>query len=456
MPTRQELLHSYQFTIQRVVAALTQRDTDPARSPLRRAAGTTLAGVLVAAIAVGAVAAYGLLTGAGSTGWRDGSAIIVERESGARYVYREGALHPVLNHASALLILGTAQPRTVLTGRRTLSAAPRGAPLGIPGAPDPMPLGGQIVGTPWTVCALPTTPPSSVLLIGREPPGAPLADRGLLVREPGGARYLVLRGRRHTVAQESVLAALGWAGRDALPVPAAFVNALPMGAPLDFPPIPGRGERSPNVPGAMVGEVFVVVTQGGARQYAVVTRAGLADATPVQADLVLTDPETRRAVGQSAPTRLTPGEFTALARTSKLDSGDIPASAPPLAEAQGPTCAAVRDEATVPAVRTGAALPDLTAVPRTAAATEDGTLLADRVLVPPGHGALVEAAPAPGAPGALSVVTDLGRRHALASRALLATLGYADVHPLRMPTSLVSLVPAGPALDPAAAGATAD
>jgi type VII secretion protein EccB len=454
MPTRQELLHSYQFTVQRMVAALTQRDTDPAHSPLRRAAGTTLAGVLVAAIAIGAVAAHGLLTGAGSTGWRDGSAIIVERESGARFVYRDGVLHPVLNHASALLILGAAEPRTILTGRRALSGAPRGATLGIPGAPDPLPPVKSLVGAPWTICALPGSPPRSALLIGREPPGTPLADRGLLVREPAGTRYLLLIGRRHAVAGEAVLAALGWADRDIAPVPAAFTNAFPAGAPLDFPPIPGRGERSRAVPGATVGEVFVVVTQGGTRQYAVATRAGLAGATPVQADLLLADPAARRTVGQSAPTPLSPGEFTTVARISKLDSGDLPATAPPLAAPDGPACAAVRDDATPPAVRVAATLPDLTAVPRTPAASDNGGVLADQVLVPPGGGVLVEAAPAPGAAGTLSIVTDLGRRHPLPGRALLPTIGYPDVRPLRMPTSLVTLVPAGPPLDPAAARAT--
>jgi len=53
MPSRQDQLHSYQFMIQRVVAALVMRETDPARSPFRRAAGATLASVLCAAIALG-------------------------------------------------------------------------------------------------------------------------------------------------------------------------------------------------------------------------------------------------------------------------------------------------------------------------------------------------------------------------------------------------------------------
>lgn len=476
MPTRQDQLHSYQFTIQRVVAALVQRETNPANSPLRRAAGTTLAGILVAAIAIGAVAGYGLLTGAGSTGWRDGSALIVERESGARYVYRDGVLHPVLNQASALLILGAAKPRTVLAGRRALSAAARGATLGIPGAPDPLPPAARLLGAPWSICSIPATRPSSTrpsstrpsanqpsanqpepalprsaLLIGREPAGTPLAGRGLLVRDPAGTGYLLLNGRRHRVAAPAVLAALGWAGRPAAAVAVALINALPAGAPLSFPAIPGRGERAGTLPDATVGEVFVVVNQGGARQYAVATRAGLADATQVQADLLLADPASRRAIGQSGPTPLSPGEFTTLPRNTALDTGDLPATTPELAGSDGALCAAVADETAPPAVRVDVALPDLTTAARTAAATADGAILADHILVPPGRGALVEAAPAPGAAGTLSVITDLGRRHPLPGREVQNTIGYPDARALRMPTSLVTLLPAGPPLDPAAA-----
>ena len=47
MPSRQDQLHSYQFMVQRVVAALVMRETDPAQSPFRRAAGASLASVLV-------------------------------------------------------------------------------------------------------------------------------------------------------------------------------------------------------------------------------------------------------------------------------------------------------------------------------------------------------------------------------------------------------------------------
>ncbi|MBQ0897406.1 type VII secretion protein EccB, partial [Micromonospora sp. U56] len=71
-------------------------------------------------------------------------------------------------------------------------------------------------------------------------------------------------------------------------------------------------------------------------------------------------------------------------------------------------------------------------------------------------GAVVESVAAPGATGgAVSVVTDLGRRYVLAGTEVLGMLGYGDVRPVRLPAGLVSLVPAGSPLDPAAARAVA-
>src|SRR5262245_2790829 len=105
MPSRQDQLHSYQFMIQRVVSALVMRETDPAQSPFRRIASATMAGALFAALGLAGAAVYGALRGASAEGWRDNSTVIIERESGAKYIYRDGTLHPVLNYASALLIV---------------------------------------------------------------------------------------------------------------------------------------------------------------------------------------------------------------------------------------------------------------------------------------------------------------------------------------------------------------
>jgi ESX secretion system ATPase EccB len=94
-------------------------------------------------------------------------------------------------------------------------------------------------------------------------------------------------------------------------------------------------------------------------------------------------------------------------------------------------------------------LPDLSGAVVTRAT---GAVLADRIVVPPGAGALVTNLAAPDASaGGLSLVPDLGMRYSLPSVELLPVLGYGGVEVVPLPAPVLALVPAGPALDPAAA-----
>src|SRR5262249_10937595 len=127
--TRSDQLHSQQFTLARVVAALAMRDPDPAASPMRRIRGSLMASGLLAALGLAAVGAYGILRPGGSTSWRAGNAVIVEEETGARFVYRDGVLHPVLNYSSAVLVIGQPSPPRVRVSRSSLAGVPRGSVL---------------------------------------------------------------------------------------------------------------------------------------------------------------------------------------------------------------------------------------------------------------------------------------------------------------------------------------
>ncbi|SBT67137.1 type VII secretion protein EccB [Micromonospora sediminicola] len=457
MASRQDQLHSYQFAVQRAVAALVMRETDPARSPFRRLAGAGLASVLVAAIALGGVALYGLFTGGGSA-WRDTAAVIVEKESGARFVYREEKLHPVLNYASALLIIGAERPKTVLVTRRAIEGVPRGLPLGIADAPDSLPAAGRLVRDGWTLCSSVTVEAGraearSTLLIGRDAPGGrPLGDQGLLVRHPDGGLHLIWHDRRYLLRDtDRVLAALAATRERAVPVAAPLLNTVPAGADLVPPPVGDLGAPSEGVDGAEVGDVYLVRNSGGGRQYAVAGRGGLAGITKLQAALLLAR------TGQGEPEPITLGRFAALPKLPDLvPTGPAapPAVPPRLAMSEGGAlCARAGDDTGVREMRLGATAPDPAAAARTAGG-RDG--LADQVVVEPGRGALVEAAAAPGATGgAVCVVTDLGRRYALTGADVPGMLGYAGVRPVRLPASLVDLLPAGSPLDPEAARAVA-
>jgi type VII secretion protein EccB len=463
VPSRQDQLHSYQYSVQRVVAALVTHDPDPHRSPLRRAGMTALISIVIAALAVGAAAIYGLLTGSSSTNVRDESAVFLEKGSGARYVYlaSDQKLHPVLNYASGLLIANATEPKLVSTTRKKLATVPLGDPVGIPDAPDSLPGAGKddLLAGPWSICT--ATPDlgarsRSTLLVGDE-----LADGVIASPETGPAQALVVRdatdreafliygNRRFHIPGDrytAVLRAFRWGDRQAWPVAAAWINAIPVGPdvrPLD---IGGFGGQS-GVPQAP--QIGRLLTDGN--QWAVALADGAAAVTEVQALLLQTNPDafTPVAVEGQVFNNL-PGSATRLS-----DAGDpdgLPSTVPALAAAPTRACMTLPVGRNGAGIRINPTVPAGTAVSGTAGAP--GDVQADLVHVPRGKGAVVVAAASPTSPGStgtVSIVTDTGRRYPVASREVLAKLGYGGVTPKRVPSQLVALLPQGPSLDPARA-----
>lgn len=452
MASRQDQLHSHQFAVQRVVAAMVAGDADPIRSPTRRLAGASLAGVLVGALCLAAVAVYGVLAPGGGTGWRSQGTIVVEKETGARYVYLDGTLHPMLNYASALLLAGTAggAARPVTVSRHAIEGIPRGARLGIPGAPDSLPGADRLLSGAWTVCSASA---GSTLYIGQSGTGGrPLGgNEGLLLRPASGDAWLVWHGHRHRLS-DFALGALAWRGQPIGQVAPALLNAVPEGPPLAAPAVPGLGGPS-KAPFASAGQVLVVRPAGGTPQYLVAVPDGLAAISQVQANLLLAEPEIAAVQRRSGAIELPPDSYTTAPVSAPLTPAPGALAPPPTMPAlvrpstvDGQVCASVADARTAPSVAVDVPPP---AAPPSAAAATGGV---DRVVVPPGRGAIVEAVAAPDAPnGALSLVTDLGVRYPVPGAAVLGTLGYGAVPPVRLPAGLVALLPSGRALDPAAA-----
>jgi hypothetical protein len=78
-------------------------------------------------------------------------------------------------------------------------------------------------------------------------------------------------------------------------------------------------------------------------------------------------------------------------------------------------------------------------------------------VVPGGHVALVLAVEkADATTGAYYLVTDAGRRYAVTSDNALVALGYVPTDAVKVLSGLLLRIPAGPALDPAAAVRVAD
>jgi type VII secretion protein EccB len=452
VPSRQDQLHSYQYSMQRVVAALVTHDPDPQRSPLRRAGTTALVSLLIAALAVVAATIYGILTGNSTVDAKDSSVVFQEKGTGARFVFSkaDNRLHPVLNFTSGLLLADAEAPKLKGISSDKLATVPLGAPLGIAGAPDSLPGKKALLTDRWSVCTDNTAGnPRSTLLAGvRLTDGTVAAREGksLLVRDPAGRTYLITGNRRFAIPAARVdvtLDVLQLGGREPWPVSIAWINAVPAGPDLVPPVIRGAGGRSV-VDNLRVGQLI-----SGAGQTAVILADGKAVLTPMQAALLLTQP--READFLSIPT----------SRTRISDAGDpegLPETLPKLIDG-----APARACITLPVAKTGDGIRIDPTVPTGFAvagiAGAPSSVQADLVYVERGKGAVTVSAASPSAPagsGTVSVVTDTGRQFPLANRALLAKLGYGGVRPQQIPAELISLMPTGPALDPARARQTAD
>ncbi len=469
MATRKDQLQSHQFLGQRMVSALVTRESDPEQPPFRRPFLSAIWSVVIAFIALAVVGVYGLVVPGGNKAWQAGDAVIVEKETGTRYVYLSGRLHPVANYASALLAIGK-KAETRRVSQRSLRAAPRGPRIGIVDAPDALPPAKQLLSGAWTLCSEPMLDGSgertseSVLLVGAQPTTSqPLGGSALLVNVLGTRdQYMINDGYRYKLDRGVALqAGLALGGEGWARVGKAFVNGLPEGQPVAPLAIAGIGAPSTAIPKrkTKIGELFMVGS-GGARQYYIATRDRLLLLTDLQYSIQLTYAPLKNAYGGKAPHpfNLNP---TSLGRVeTPPDSvpagtdGRLPATRPTFARPadESTICAAYRPGATVPTILVDATLPPRDPAMVTPRQGPEGTLLADRIIVRPGAAAVAEVMSSRRAPaGAVLIVTDMGRAYALSDPDLLKLFGYEAARPVQLPASLVARLPQGPGLDPAQA-----
>ncbi|GAA4569136.1 type VII secretion protein EccB [Micromonospora coerulea] len=458
MRTRRDQVQAYRFVTRRIVSALLSGDPETNELPMRRLGMAILGSVLVAAIVLGGAGAYGQLTGNAAP--LEANTLVIERETGATYVFADGLLHPTLNYASARLILNEADPPVRTMSQASIKDRPRGRTVGIVGAPDDLPDRTSLVGLPWSVCDVPNPadPGGSgtrVVIDRPMPGGTPLTDQAVLVRADD-ARYLLTGGSQlRIVGEEQALVALKMAGAATLTVGQQLLNAVPAGPPLRKPTIDGDGSpsglRVADRP-ARIGQVF-----RAAGQHYVLTRRGLAPIGEVTALLLLGDG------GQI--TDITPDQAGQLLTDQRLEAEGIPQRLPALHEvrsgqtvvcasyragtAGGPPTTTLEVFDRAPAELTG----DAGVAVRQGA--RDAVRTAESVLLPGGKGVLVQAAAGAGEGGAAAagatvyLVSAQGVRYPLGTRSgdALTALGYGGVTPLAVPASLLALIPTGPVLE---------
>ncbi|MFD9123233.1 type VII secretion protein EccB [Kitasatospora sp. NPDC059571] len=457
MQSKQDQLQAHLYVLGRVVSALTRGEPDAAETPMRRFTGASFGGSVLAGVLVAGAAVLGLVLPSSGTAWRAPGTLVVEKETGTRYLLVDGVLHPVLNYASARLLVGS-QLHVEYVAAKTIGAVPRGVPLGIPGAPDALPQPGWPGGRDWALCADPAVGEASasvrtvVALGSARPIPTPLDEGALLVQGPDGRLYLAQHDQRMLVPDRAALVVLGYGSSQPWRVSAPWLAALPTGPDLRAPEVPGRGADGPRVGGqpTKAGQVLAVSTGTGGgtgTSYFLVLQDGLAPLSALEATLLIGEPATRGAY---------PGGRVAAVPVNSSDAAAVPLSATKVAVGGLPTVIPALVEPVdgrpqAPCVRVGLAADGSVATVRlglTDSVTTDGSqAAANRALLPPGGGLLAQVRAAPGVQGGKEyLVTDLGAKYPLGADAA-AALGFSENSPTTVPSNLLDLLPTGPALD---------
>ncbi|HUO39189.1 MAG TPA: type VII secretion protein EccB [Mycobacterium sp.] len=453
----------WRFLIRRISNGVALRNTQMLSDPLRRQGRALTVGALLGAVLIAGAFVLSMLKPAGVTGAHP---VLSERSSDALFVVVNEQLHPVLNLASARLIVGKPENPTPVKSNE-IDKYPLGNTLGIPGAPS------RITQSPardarWIVCdALAGPNPGTTIIVGDAVPGpghaAPLAQSSaMLATDDAGATWLIWGDKRSRIDLDNaaVSAAVGINLDTPAPRPIdrQLLNLIPESPPLVVPFI-GNASGPPRfvwpAPGAapVVGSV-VVDHEDNQLRYFAVTAEGLQPVSPVIAAMLRAD----NAYGLIEPPALTPDQVA-----------KAPIAHPIAVDNYPTTPLTVIDPATEPVscgqwvklagsptssltLLAGQSLPvstDTKPVPLAAA----GPGTARRVVIPKGAGYFVQVTgqqPQSSTQEAMFWVSDLGVRYGLEaaqnqSASPAAALGM-TADPLPVPWSVLTLFAPGPTL----------
>ncbi|MFE7132885.1 type VII secretion protein EccB [Streptomyces sp. NPDC057638] len=325
MASRREELNAYTFAKKRTVAAFLQPSATGTEEGAPRPLRAIVPGLIVGALVLAGFGAFGMFKPKAPKDWAaPGTKVIVGKKSTTRYVVLEtgkgknkkALLHPVLNLASARLLLDPQQVKVVTVSDDLLDKGkpPRGPILGIPYAPDRLP-GDKEAGEAkrWAVCQQPGAGKSgsvqkATFVFGdrdrhRTEGSRKLRDGQVLyVRGQKGQRYLVDRsGTKYRIPGDpaDLLTRTLVGSEEPQPVTDDWLATLHDGDRVEFPEIPGTVGTDAGVGGGLsdgqdvVGRVLQAQTGTGPQHY-VVLRNRVQRVSDFTAWLLINSPQTDR------------------------------------------------------------------------------------------------------------------------------------------------------------------
>ncbi|MFH8294589.1 type VII secretion protein EccB [Streptomyces sp. NPDC018059] len=319
MASRRDELNAYTFAKRRTLAAFVQPSPSGSEEGAPRPLRAVVPGLIVGVIVLAVFGAWGMFKPAAKPGWdKPKEHVIIASDSTTRYVVLETdgkrQLHPVLNMASAKLLLDSGKGEVIKVDESILDKGkiPHGATIGIPYAPDRLPSASE-AGTAkrWAVCERPVEGGSSIqkaaFVLGdrdRNRTEGRQRLRGgelLYVIGPDKTRYVVdARGTAYRISEkehrELLLRVLMRSTREPQRVSKQWLGTLHSGGAIAFPDIEGVPGADAEVPGLQdraadkIG-MIIKAAEGDRAQHYVVFPGRIAPVSDFTAKLLLGSPD---------------------------------------------------------------------------------------------------------------------------------------------------------------------
>ncbi|MEV0256310.1 type VII secretion protein EccB [Streptomyces sp. NPDC050732] len=319
MASRRDELNAYIFAKRRTLAAFIQPSPSGSEEGAPRPLRAVVPGLIVAVIVLAVFGAWGMFRPTAKPGWDTPKEhVIIASDSTTRYVILKtrgkAQLHPVLNMASAKLLLDSGKGEVINVDESVLDKGtiPHGATIGIPYAPDRLPSASEAGSAKrWAVCERPVEGGSSIqkaaFVLGerdrnRTEGRARLRGGELLyVVGPDKTRYVVdAHGRAYRISEREerglLLRVLVGSGREPQGVSKQWLDTLLPRDAIAFPEIdgpPGADAKVPGLQDRVADKVGMILkaTDGEGPQHYVVLPGRIAPVSDFTAKLLLSSPD---------------------------------------------------------------------------------------------------------------------------------------------------------------------
>ncbi|MEU2606299.1 type VII secretion protein EccB [Streptomyces albus] len=310
MASRRDELNAYTYAKKRLVAAFLQPSPTGTEEGAPRPLRGILPGIVVGALILAGFGAWGMFKPKAPEGWdKPKEKVIIGSESTTRYVVLEtdgkAQLHPVLNLASAKLLLDPGKGEVVKVDEKILDNGdiPHGATLGIPYAPDRLPKPDEAGKKKrWAVCERPgqggrAVQKAAFVLADRdkgkvEGEGRLRGGELLYVQGPDDRLYVVDKaGTKYRIPHDDTLLRILTDNREPQRVSRQWLATLHTGHNISFPQVPGTIGADAGVSGLdmnanQVGAVLLAPS-GNHWQHYVVLQGRVMPITDFMAQLLL-------------------------------------------------------------------------------------------------------------------------------------------------------------------------